>query len=178
MKISLPDERTYYAASRNEPHRLMCWIPYRELQAMVNEGKASDQVLEDYPDGLEIEVTDEAFSEAGIDIGLSPDLLLRGYKELLNDENVSLPDIIQGEWLEEESNKPMSTEVMSTGGISTPLKDEGPGSTFSRGFGITESLPRESLPADAPSRPRAPKMTEGDKPFAVFSKIRAIKKGQ
>jgi hypothetical protein len=79
MKISTPSKRAYYPASENERDQLLCWIPEEELQRMVRFGQITPDVLEDYPDGLEFEVTQAAFDEFEIDLGVSPEAIQEAY---------------------------------------------------------------------------------------------------
>jgi len=79
MKISTPSKRAYYPASENEPDHLLCWIPEEELQRMARFGQITPDVLEDYPDGLEFEVSQAAFDEFEIDLGVSPEAIKEAY---------------------------------------------------------------------------------------------------
>jgi len=79
MQISTPSKRAYYPASENERDQLLCWIPEEELQRMVRFGQITPDVLEDYPDGLEFEVTQAAFDEFEIDLGVSPEAIQEAY---------------------------------------------------------------------------------------------------
>lgn len=83
MKIRTPSTRAYYPASRSEKDRLLCWAPQGELARMVQDGHIAQDVLDDYPDGLEFEVSKSAFNEFQIDLGISPEALSETYAELL-----------------------------------------------------------------------------------------------
>lgn len=83
MKIRTPSTRAYYPASRSEKDRLLCWIPPDELAHMVQDGHIAQDVLDDYPDGLEFEVSKSAFNEFQIDLGISAEALSETYAELL-----------------------------------------------------------------------------------------------
>jgi hypothetical protein len=82
MKIRLPARRAYYPASRNEPHRLLCWIPRRELEQLAAEGRVKAELLEYYPSGLEVRVSRPGFDEFGLDLGVDPDKLCEAYQAL------------------------------------------------------------------------------------------------
>ncbi len=97
MKISIPETRAYYPASKNEPDYLLCWIPARELAQLANEGRIARDILDDYPGGLEIEVTDAAFEAVELDLGTSPEAIRRAYAELTE------PGLVDGAWLEERA---------------------------------------------------------------------------
>jgi len=79
MKISTPKKRAYYPASEYEQDELLCWIPEEELARMARFGQITPDVLEDYPDGLEVEVSREAFDEFEIDLGISPEAIKQAY---------------------------------------------------------------------------------------------------
>jgi hypothetical protein len=102
--ISIPRVRAYYPASKNEPDRLLCWIPTQELETMVEDGQVRSDILEDYPDGLEVEVSEQAFDEFELDLGVEPDALLEAYANLL--ERNALPESgrVAGESLEKEAS--------------------------------------------------------------------------
>ena len=71
-QIRLPAERVYYAASPAEPDRLLCWFPRSDLKRLVDKGLAKKSVLENYPDGLEIQVSIDAFDDVGVRPPLDP----------------------------------------------------------------------------------------------------------
>jgi hypothetical protein len=97
MKISIPVARAYYPASKNEPDYLLCWIPAGELAQLANEGRIARDILDDYPGGLEIEVTASAFEEVGLDLGASPEAIRQAYADLTE------PGVVDGAWLEERA---------------------------------------------------------------------------
>ena len=97
MKISIPEARAYYPASKNEPDYLLCWIPAGELAQLANEGRIARDILDDYPGGLEIEVTDSAFEALGLDLGISAEAIRRAYA------NLPEPELVDGAWLEEKA---------------------------------------------------------------------------
>jgi hypothetical protein len=59
MAIPLPDEMVLYYESPDKLERLLCWIPFKELERLVNESKVKPSILEDYPDGLDIEINEK-----------------------------------------------------------------------------------------------------------------------
>jgi hypothetical protein len=82
MKIRMPATRAVYPASRNEPDRLLCWIPRRELEQLAAEGRVKADVLEYYPSGLEVRVSRQGFEEFGLDLGVDPKVLYETYRAL------------------------------------------------------------------------------------------------
>ena len=100
MKIKTPTNRAYYPASPNEKTRLVCWISRDAMQRMVQEGQIPAQHLEDYPDGLEVEVTEMAFEEFGISLNVTPTELKRAYVKLLVDKALPPSGMVDGMALE------------------------------------------------------------------------------
>lgn len=107
MKISLPDKRAYYPASKNEPEYLLCWIPAAELAQLASEGRVAADIGDDYPSGLEIEVSASAFEEVELDLGANPETIRQAYEQLnerkRRGEPHALPESgrVDGAWLEE-----------------------------------------------------------------------------
>ena len=100
MKIKTPTNRAYYPASPNEKTRLVCWISRDAMQRMVQESQIPAQHLEDYPDGLEVEVTEMAFEEFGISLNVTPTELKRAYVKLLVDKALPPSGMVDGMALE------------------------------------------------------------------------------
>lgn len=63
MSIKTPTECVYYQVSTNEPDQLIYWIPFDKLKDFVNKNKADNKILIDYPDGVDIVVSDDDFTE-------------------------------------------------------------------------------------------------------------------
>jgi hypothetical protein len=54
MAIRLPSQRAYYLASWSAGEPLLCWLPKADLAKLVSAGKARRELLDLYPEGLEI----------------------------------------------------------------------------------------------------------------------------
>ena len=106
MKISTPSKRAYYPASTYEQDQLLCWIPEEELQRMVRFGQIAPDVLDDYPDGLEVEVSQAAFDEFEIDLGISPEAIQQAYA--YHRARKALPEsgVVDGATLERVAQEP------------------------------------------------------------------------
>ena len=100
MKIRTPVKRAYYPASPNEKTRLLCWISPIAMQQMVQEGQVPAEHLEDYPDGLEVEVTEEAFEDYSIRMEATPTQLKRAYIKLFVDKALPPSGMVEGMALE------------------------------------------------------------------------------
>jgi hypothetical protein len=107
MKISVPETRAYYPASKNEPEYLLCWVPATELAQLVDQGRVARDILEDYPGGLEVEVSASAFEEVEMDLGVSPEAIKQAYESLWerkrHGDPTALPESgrVDGAWLED-----------------------------------------------------------------------------
>ena len=101
MKIRMPARRAFYPASRNEPHRLLCWIPRHELEQLAAEGRVAADVLEYYPSGLEVRVSRAGFKEFGLDLGVDPDRLYEVYQTLRQAGALPKSGVVAGARLEQ-----------------------------------------------------------------------------
>ncbi|MDF1515494.1 MAG: hypothetical protein P1S60_16920 [Anaerolineae bacterium] len=100
MKIRTPAKRAYYPASANEKTRLLCWIPREVMGNMVAKGQMPASLLEDHPDGLELEVTEEIFSDFGITLDMTPTQLKKAYIKLLVNKSLPPSGMVDGMALE------------------------------------------------------------------------------
>ena len=103
MKIRMPASRACYPASRNEPDRLLCWIPRHELEQLAAEGRVKPDVLEYYPSGLEVRLSRPGFDEFGLDLGVDPDKLHEAYRALRRAGALPKSGIVAGAHLEQEA---------------------------------------------------------------------------
>lgn len=99
-KISTPTRRAYYPASPNEPSRILCWMPAEELVRMVEKGEAPADLLDDYPDGLEVEVTEAEFAEFRIKLDAEPVAICQAYLDLLKDGQLPTSGMVDARNLE------------------------------------------------------------------------------
>jgi hypothetical protein len=99
-KISIPKERAYYLASENEKHRLLCWIPVEEYDHLIQEGRIPQYVRDDYPDGLELDVSGPGFDEFQVDLGVSPEALKEAYARLRTRARLPQSGTVAGATLE------------------------------------------------------------------------------
>ncbi|MCK5116243.1 MAG: hypothetical protein KAR44_06555 [Candidatus Aegiribacteria sp.] len=99
MTISIPLVRAYYPA-RTGITRILCWLPEDELNNMITRGNAPDDIIEDFPSGLEIEVSVEALDEYEIKLGFSPEQICRAYSYFMNRGSVDKSGLVDGASLE------------------------------------------------------------------------------
>jgi hypothetical protein len=150
MKIRLPASRACYPASRNEPDRLLCWIPRHELEQLAAEGRVKPEVLEYYPSGLEVRLSREGFAEIGLDLGVDPKELYRAYQALRQAGALPESGVVAGSYLEQAAR--------STGG----------------GAGALERPAPRDLSLAVPE----PGWTEGDDPRTAMQRLLDRRKGQ
>lgn len=113
MKIRLPASRAIYPASRNEPDRLLCWIPRHELEQLAIEGRVKPEVLEYYPSGLEVRVSRPGFDEFGLDLGVDPKVLYEAYRALRQAGALPSSGFVAGAHLEQAARRGLLREVLS-----------------------------------------------------------------
>ncbi len=99
MTISIPLARAYYPA-RTGLARILCWLPKDELRDMISRGDAPDDIIEDYPTGLEIEVSVEALDEYEIKLGFPPESICRAFSYFMDRGSVDKSGIVDGASLE------------------------------------------------------------------------------
>ncbi len=63
MPIKLPQEITYFYEITMVADRLYYCIPKKQLHLMVKQGKVQENLIEDYPDGVDIKVSPIQFKE-------------------------------------------------------------------------------------------------------------------
>jgi len=99
-KISIPEKRAYYPASEGEQDRLLCWIPVQEFESMVRDGRIPQDLADDYPGGVEVEVSTSAFAEFGVDLGITPENIAKTYKVLRTRGGLPKSGVVDGASLE------------------------------------------------------------------------------
>jgi len=128
-KIKIPKERAYYLASKNEKDRLLCWIPVEEYEHLIQEGHIPQHILDDYPDGLETEVSRPGFNEFQVDLGVSPETIKQAYADLLMRGLLPRSGTVAGAKLEsiareiEQSGAKGNMEWLATAGDESILQE-------------------------------------------------------
>lgn len=106
MKIRVPKERAYYTASANEPEKLLCWLPPEDLADLVSQGKVQEDILEYYPNGLEVRVSREGLDEFKLDLGATPEELQEAYKSWRKEHGQAESRMVKATILEEMAQSP------------------------------------------------------------------------
>jgi len=81
--IKLPDAIVIYPQKKRVPSYLLCWIPAKEYQGVVRSSKKRDELARLYPNGVEVELSQDGLKDAGISLRIKPTQLKRAYLELL-----------------------------------------------------------------------------------------------
>ena len=88
MKLSLPGEHVIYYECSYGNFRLTYHIPPGQLQLLITQNKISPKVLEDYPDGVDLNCTQSNFTEFQKGYGyrppIAPDSIQRAFFALLS----------------------------------------------------------------------------------------------
>lgn len=83
MAIESPIEPVYYYECSYGNFRLVYFIPPNNLQQLIDEDKIEEQVLDDFPDGVDLDCTEPDFEEFHEQYGyrpeLAPDALQRAF---------------------------------------------------------------------------------------------------
>jgi hypothetical protein len=146
MPIRTPSERAYYPASHYEADDLLCWVPAEEYEQMVTLGQIAASVPCDYPDGIEVEVSEASFAEVGLDVGVAPVALRATYEALRGSGKLPDSGIVDGRAIE---------------AIAQERPSGGPAAE-------TAARPRDEMPIlEVPE----PKMTDGDDALEVMQRL-------
>lgn len=194
MTIKTPKKIVYYPASRNEPDQLMCWIPYEELKKMVDKNRVDKNILTDYPDGLEIEITDEElkyfYEKYELKLKGEPKSLLLAYEYLREKKMIKTLGYINSKNLDRLSKQVPKLELRELKTIrkfdaKTVLKEK---RSLTRGF--SKKLDDMVIkPHRRPHRRRSiafikdidrlfkAKMTKGDEPLEALYRLQRQRKG-
>lgn len=74
MPIKSPKERVYYYECSYGKFRLTYFIPYGELEKLFKNGKIKKQVLEDFPDGVDLRVGEADYMDFKESYGYRPEV--------------------------------------------------------------------------------------------------------
>jgi hypothetical protein len=80
--IKLPKKIVIYPQKLDVPDYLLCWIPPESFQDVSGNSQVEEELTKYYPNGLEIELSDDEFDEFGIRFETTPEKLHQAYLEL------------------------------------------------------------------------------------------------
>jgi hypothetical protein len=88
MAIKSPKEAVYYYEANNGKFRLVYFIPPEELERLVQDGSIKAEILEDYPDGVDLNCTKSDYEEFhelyGYRLDNDPEELQRAFFAMLS----------------------------------------------------------------------------------------------
>lgn len=152
--IRLPNVIVIYPQRKSDPGYLLCWIPAREYDGVVEDPEARGDLAQYHPRGVEVELSPEGLEEYGIDLQTDPDRLREAYRELLVEDMVPASGMVELEALQ---------EALDRGEAAAP------GATS---FGLSEwmsQLEEEDHLLRRMVTP--PPMTEGEEPGQVYRRL-------
>jgi hypothetical protein len=134
--IKLPKKIAIYPQKRSNPDYLLCWIPPSSFKDVSRDSQVQEELERYYPNGIEVELSEDGLDELGIVFEVSHEKLRRAYIEL--NEQGALPNtgMIEVEILVEyiaereagrsleEITSPMQPETLSFGNIEGGLIDK------------------------------------------------------
>jgi len=81
--IELPATIVVYPHKKDDPARLLCWIPSESYAVVAADFAARESLEKHNPNGIELVCSEEGLQEAGIELNLRPALIRQAYEELL-----------------------------------------------------------------------------------------------
>ena len=154
MAVAVPKEMSFYSASENEPEYVLLWIPKQILKEMSETGKIRKDAIQYYPEGLELEVDAELFKYECIEVGISPELIVKTYYGLQAKGKIDKSGFIKAEDLFQAAKKQIHHS------------NKNKGTTSSLKALCVQFI---SFPFRAKFIYPAPQMTEGETPEEIFN---------
>ena len=123
--IKLPKKIVIYPQKRSKPDYLLCWIPSDRYQDVAINAEAEGELKSDYPNGIEIELSEDGLQEFGIQLNASPEKLRQAYLELNSEDALPKSGMIEAAMLKkiieereagrsiEEITKPPQPDALS-----------------------------------------------------------------
>ena len=160
--IKLPKKIVIYPQKRSKPDYLLCWIPTDGFAQVAMNQETREELETDYPNGLEVELSEDGLEEFGIQFAASPEELRQAYLEL-NDQAV-LPE----SGMIEVASLEKFIRERSGGRSIEEITQPAPLEALS--FGVTESNPLQYLK-------EGPEMVGDEDPQNMFQRfsVRQVK---
>ena len=123
--IKLPKKIVIYPQKRSRPDYLLCWIPAEFYKDVSIDQEVEKEMESDYPNGIEIELSEDGLQEFGIQLNASPEKLRQAYLELNSEDALPKSGMIEAAMLEkfikeraagrsiEEITKPPKPDALS-----------------------------------------------------------------
>jgi hypothetical protein len=156
MMIKLPKKITIYPQKRNNPDYLLCWIPPGSYAEVARDPEVLEELQNYYPNGIEIELSEDGLEEMGMELDVKPDKLKQAFLEL--NEQGALPEsgMIELEILEEYIAERETGRSLEE--ITAPMSPD------SISFGISQDALVNKMQS-------GPEMTGGEDPQELFKRI-------
>ena len=154
--IKLPKKIVIYPQKRSKPDYLLCWIPPKSFEQVANNQEVQEELSNDYPSGLEVELSEDGLEEFGIRFESSPAALREAYLELNEQDVLPLSGMIEVESLERFIGE------RGSGRSIEEITETSPPETLS--FGVSESDPLQSLK-------EGPEMVGDEDPQNLFQRF-------
>ena len=127
---------------------LRCEDSKEEYPKFFPDRKKQKEMKKYYPDGIEIEVSDEGFAEHKINMEMKPEKLKKAYHNLVKQNSIPKSGMVDGQSMKKDA-KAKTIDILTS---------------FSRAKDRKKAVKKiRKLPE--------PKMTDGDDALTVFSKI-------
>lgn len=98
--IKLPKKIVIYPQKRSKPDYLLCWIPADGYEKVAINQDVKEELETGYPNGLEVELSQDGLEEFGIQFKYSPDELHAAYLELNGQDVLPESGMVEVEALE------------------------------------------------------------------------------
>ncbi len=154
--IKLPKKIVIYPQKRSRPDYLLCWIPPDFYKDVSIDQEVEKEMESDYPNGIEIELSEDGLQEFGIQLNATPEKLRQAYLELNSEDALPESGMVESAMLEkilEEREAGRSIEE-----ITKPPQPD------ALSFDITESDPLHLLK-------EGPEMIGDEEPQELFQRL-------
>jgi hypothetical protein len=160
--IKLPKKIVIYPQKRSKPDYLLCWIPADSYEHVASNQDVQEELTNDYPSGIEVELSEDGMEEFGIQFESSPDELRRAYLELNEEDLLPQSGMIEVDFLVKYIDE------RSGGRSIEEITQPAPAEALS--FGVAESDPLQKLK-------EGPEMVGDEDPQNMFQRfsVRQVK---
>jgi len=128
MTVQVPTDTTYYYETSTRGTRIVICIPHHEIKRRVNEEQVRPEIIDDYPDGLDFEVSSYELkyfaNRYGLDIDIDPGALRAAFLAFTAQSPEPLPrtGFISAQFLDS-----IAGQARVVGAVGTPSTKASPG---------------------------------------------------
>ena len=190
MPIQVPKERAYYYELTSVGESLLYWLPREDLRKFVKNQNVNKSILIDYPDGVDIGVSEEALKEFkdmyNLDLGIEPTAIWDAFHTLAVQTEQPLPrtgfikrkfleklakrvepGIVESPFLKAEWEKVTKTRQAKKR-LAKKMNFHKKIRSYLKKFDIEDANLQRQIKSQAFLKTR---MKKGEEPSAVFSKL-------